>query len=177
MSDLQCPATLLIASHGDTEQAVGSFRSDDGGALTDNGREQVRRLVEQVRPRRIAGVYSSTMDLAVDSAELAASALGVSTKVADGLEELCPGGEDDRAVVKRFTEALDQIADTHRGETVLVFTHVGVMSMVIPRVAVNVRNDLAAQQFLPNCVPAEVDIDADGWRIVSWPVSTDQAIL
>jgi len=205
MSDLQCPATLLVARPGDAEYALDSVLSDDGGALTDKGREQVRRLVEQVRPRRIAGVYSSAMDQAVQSAELAASGLGVPRAVADGLQEFsvgelagvscqdprapqvfdawlhgdldasCPGAEDGRAVVKRFTEALDQIADTHRGETVLVFTHRGVMSLVIPRLSVNVRNDLAAQQFLPSCVPAEVQVDADGWRIVSWPFSTDRA--
>lgn len=175
MSDLQCPATFLIARPGDAEQAVDSFLSDDDGPLTDKGREQVRRLVEQVHQRPIAGVYSSTMDRAVQSAELAASALGVPRVVADGLQEFCPGGEDGRAVVKRFTDALDQIADTHRGETVLVFTHRAVMSLAIPRLSVNVRNDLAAQQFLPNCVPAEVQVDADGWRVVSWPFSTDRA--
>lgn len=207
MSDLQCPATLLIAGHGDAESPVDGLHSAVRGALTDKGREQVRRLVDQVRPRRLAGVYCSTMDPAVRSAELAASELGVRLVVSDGLEEFsvgelarvscqdprarqvfdawvhgdldatCPGAEDGRAVVKRFTEALDHIADTHRGETVLVFTHIGVMSLVIPRLSVNVHNDLAAQHFLPSCVPAEVDIDADGWRIVSWPFLTDRATV
>ena len=201
MSDLQCPATLLIARHGDAEYAVDGVMSDDGGALTDKGRAQVRHLVEQVRPRRIAEVYSSTMHRAVQSAELAASDLGVRAIAVDGLQEFAvgelagvshqhpraqlafdawlhgdldiggPGAEDGHAVVKRFREALDEIADTHRGETVLVFTHGGVMSLAIPRLAVNVRNDLATQRFLPNCVPAEVEVDADGWRLVSWPGS------
>jgi probable phosphoglycerate mutase len=166
---------LLIASTGDAEHTVDSFLPDDDGPLTDEGREQVRRLVEQVRPRRIAGVYSSTMDQGVRSAELAASALGVPSVVADGLQEFRPGGEDGRAVVERFTEAIDQIADTHRGETVLVFTHRRVMSSVIPRVAVNMRNDLASQHLLSSCVAAEVHVDADGWRMVPWPVSTDTA--
>ena len=85
----------------------------------------------------------------------------------------CPGAEDGHAIVARFKEALEQIADTHRGETVLVFTHRGVMSLAIPGLAVNVRNDLAARQFLPNCFVAEVEVDADGWRIVSWPDPAD----
>lgn len=201
MSDLQCPATLLIARRGDAEYAVDGVLSDDGGALTDKGRAQVRHLVEQVRPRRIAEVYSSTMHRAVQSAELASSGLGVRRVVTDGLEEFsvgevagvsyqdpraqqvfdawlhgdlaaaCPGAEDGHVVVRRFKEALEDIADTHRGETVLVFTHGGVMSLAIPRLAVNVRNDLATQRFLPNCVPVEVEVDADGWRLVSWPGS------
>jgi 2,3-bisphosphoglycerate-dependent phosphoglycerate mutase len=40
MSDLQCPATLLIARHGDADYAVDGVLSDDGGRLTGNGSEQ-----------------------------------------------------------------------------------------------------------------------------------------
>ena len=147
MSDLQCPATMLIARHGDADQ--------------------VRVLVEQVRPRRVAAVYSSRMDRAVESAELAASELGARSAAVDGLQE--SSGELAVAVLKRFTKAIEEIADVHRGETVLVFTHSSVMSLVIPRVCVNVPNDLAAQYIPPRCAPAEVAVDADGWRLVSWP--------
>lgn len=201
MSDLQCPATLLIARHGEAADAVDGVQSGDGVWLTDRGRAQVRHLVEQVGSRRIAEVYSSTMHRAVQSAELASSGLGVPCILTDGLQEFsvgelggvsyqdpqakkvfdawrhgdlavaCPGGEDGHAVVSRFKDTLEAIADTHRGETVLVFTHGGVMSVAVPRLSQNVRNDFAAQWPLPNCVVAEVQIDADGWRIVSWPLS------
>ncbi|NMM23020.1 MAG: histidine phosphatase family protein [Phycicoccus sp.] len=204
MSDLQCPATLLVSRHGDAGYAVEGVMSDDGGALTDKGRDQVRHLVERVRSRRVAAVYSSQMGRAVESAELAASELGLRALAVDGLQEFSvgdlagvgihddraqqvfgawlhgdlaaafPGAEDGQAVVKRFKGALEEIADRHRGETVLVFTHGGAMSLAIPRLSFNLRNDLAAQRFLPNCVPAEVEIDADGWRVVTWPGATDQ---
>lgn len=202
MSDLQCPATLLIARQGDAEHARGGVMSDDGGWLTDLGRAQVGELARTLRPRRIAAVYCSRMERAVESADVAAVTLGVRRLVTDGLEEPLvgelagvsfqdprahqvfdawlqgnldvgyPGGEDGHAVLKRVREALESIADTHRGESVLVFTHSGVMSLVIPMLCVNVRNDLAAQRFLPNCVPAEVEVDADGWRILSCPWTT-----
>ena len=42
-----------------------------------------------------------------------------------------------------------------------MFTHGGVMSFCLPRMGRNVRNDLAAQHFLPNCAVAEISIDAD----------------
>ena len=204
MSDLQCPATLLIARHGEAADAVGGVLSDDGGGLTDQGRAQVRHLVEQVRPRRIAEIYSSTMHRAVQSAELASSGLGVRCILTEGLQEFSvgelggisyqdprakkvfdawrhgdlavayPGGEDGHAVVNRFKDTLEEIADTHRGETVLVLTHGGVMSVAVPRLSQHVRNDFAAQWLVPNCVVAEVQIDADGWRILSWPQSGDQ---
>ena len=204
MSDLQCPATLLVSRHGDADYAVGGVLSDDGGWLTVKGREQVRHLAEQIRPRRIAAVYSSRMGRAVESAELAASELGLRPVVVEGLQEFsvgdlagvgfpdertqkvfeawqlgdldaaCPGAEDGHLVVSRFTKALGEIADVHRGETVLVFSHGGAMALVLPRVSVNGHNNLATQRSLPNCVPAEVEIDGDGWRLISWPGSTDQ---
>ena len=207
MSDLQCPATLLIARHGDADYPVHGIMSDDGGWLTDLGRAQVSELAGTLGSRRIAAVYSSRMGRAVESGALAAGDLGVTTLAVDGLQEFsvgelagvsyqdpraqrvfdawlngdletgCPGAEDGLAVVERFTDALQEIADIHRGETVLVFTHGGVMSLVIPRLSVNVRNDLAAQRFLPNCELAEVEVDADGWRILSWPGRTDPAVV
>jgi len=206
MSDLQCPATLLVSRHGDAGYAVDSVLSDDGGALTDKGRDQVRHLVEQVRSRRVAAVYSSQMGRAVESADLAASELGLHALAVDGLQEFsvgdlagvsfhddraqqvfdawlhgdlaaaCPGAEDGHTVVKRFRGALDEIADRHRGETVLVFTHGGAMSLAIPRLSVNLGNGLAAQRFLPSCVVAEIEVDADGWRVVTWPGATDTAM-
>ena len=202
MSDLQCPATMLVARHGDAGYAVDGVLSDDDGALTEKGRDQVRHLVEQVRSRRVAAVYSSQMGRAVESAELAASELGLHSVAVDGLQEFsvgdlagvsfhddraqqvfdawlhgdlvaaCPGAEDGHAVVTRFKGAIDEIADSHRGETVLIFTHGGAMSLAIPRLSVNLRNDLAVQQFLPSCVAAEIEVDADGWRVVTWPGAT-----
>ena len=199
MSDLQCPATLLIARHGDAGYPVHGMVSDNGGWLTDLGRVQVGELAETLLSRRIAAVYSSRMKRAVESADLATARLGVEQFVVDGLQELpvgglagisdrdprthqvydawlrgdldarCPGAEDGHAVVRRFAKALEEVADTHRGETVLVFTHSGVMSLVIPRLAVNVPNDPAAQRFLPHCAPVEVEVDADGWRVIAWP--------
>ena len=201
MSDLQCPATLLIARHGDAAYPVHGVAAEDGG-LTEVGRAQVSELAEALRSRRVAAVYSSSMKRAVESADLAAADLGVKPFVVDGLQELSvrdlagvshqdprahqvfdawmrgdlgagsPGAEDGHAVVRRFAQALGEIADTHRGETVLVFTHSGVMSLVIPRLALNVRNDLAAQRIPHSCAPVEVAVDADGWRVISWPLSS-----
>lgn len=198
MSDLQCPATLLIARHGEAEDSGDRVPLDDGGGLTDNGRAQIRHLVEHVRPRRIAEVYSRTMHRTVQSAELASSELGTQCVVTDGPQEFSlgelggisyedprakkvfgawlggdlavayPGGEDGHAVVKRFKDAIEDIADTHRGETELVFSHGAVLSLAVPRLSMNVRNDVAAQWSWPNCVVAKVQVDADGWRMVSW---------
>ncbi|MGN6635140.1 MAG: histidine phosphatase family protein [Oryzihumus sp.] len=60
MSDLQCPATLLVARHGDAEYARPGCLSDDGGWLSDAGRRQVHQLVQDLRSVRVAAVWSST---------------------------------------------------------------------------------------------------------------------
>lgn len=207
MSDLQCPASLLVSRHGDARSARPGCLSDEGGWLSGLGRQQVRDLVHSLRELPVAAVWSSTMARAVESAALAAELLGVPAQTLPGLQEFsvgeldgvsyhdpqaqavfdrwlagdldagCPGGEDGHTLVARYREAVETIADQHRGETVLVFSHGGVMSLVLPRLAMNARNDLAAQRFLPNCVPAELAVDADGWLLRSWPGSTDPDVV
>lgn len=179
MSDLQCPATVLIARHGEAKPAVGIVPGD-GGSLTDKGYGQVRHLVEQVRERRVAALYTSWVPAAARSAEVAAAELGLRPVVVEGLEELVA---DDLAGT-RFTQAIGEIADTHRGETVLVFTHAGAMLQAIPALRVTAGQDLASPDrealglagqgedpapLIPHCAVAVVEVDADGWRLVSGP--------
>ena len=207
MSDLFCPATLLVARHADAEYGHPHRLSDEGGWLTDKGREQARTLAEALRAPRVARVFTSTMQRAVESGAVAAEVLGVSVVELDGLQEFSvgalagrefddpelasvykawrhgdlgrfiPGGETGEEVVARYREALQEIADLHRGETVLVFSHGGVMSFVLPRIATPVRADLVEREFLPNCDPAELEVDADGYRVLSWPGTRDRAVV
>ena len=207
MSDLHCAATLLVARHGDADYPHPRVLSDDGGWLTDKGKAQVRELAESVAGRRVAAVYTSGLQRAVESGALAADVLGVASRVVRGLEEFSvgelagrdhddpelggvfeawragdlgtfiPGGESGEEVLDRYRGALEEIADLHRGETVLVLSHGGVMSFALPRMGRNVRSDLAAQMFLPNCAVAEIAIDADDVSIVSWPGSADRSVV
>ncbi|MGE9809169.1 MULTISPECIES: histidine phosphatase family protein [unclassified Janibacter] len=201
---LFCDATLLVARHGDADYPhEGGILSDHGGWLTPTGREQVTALVERVRDRRIARVFTSELDRARESAELAASLLDVPVVALRGLEEYSvgtlagrawedrplqpiqdawsagdlarriPGGESGADIIERYTGALQAIADQHRGETTLVISHGGVMSFVLPRVSGNVRDDLADKRFLANCAAAELLVGDDGWRVVHWPGVAD----
>ena len=207
MSDLHCPATLLVARHGDAGYPHAKVLSDDGGWLTDKGKHQVRELAESLRPRNVAGIWTSRLQRAVESGAIAAQVLGVESRAVDGLEEFSvgalagrdhddpelmgvfeawkaghlgtfiPGGESGEQVLDRYRRALGEISDQHRGETVLVFTHGGVMSFCLPRMGRNVRSDLAAQMFLPNCAVAEISIDADDVTVVSWPGSANRSVV
>jgi broad specificity phosphatase PhoE len=207
MSDLQCAATLLVARHGDAEYGHPSVLSDEGGWLSAKGIEQTTALAASLAGRRVAAVRTSPLARAVQSGAVAAELLGVESQVVGGLEEFSvgalagrphddpelqsiftawvhgdlrrriPGGVNGEEVLAAYREALLSIADQFRGETVLVFSHGGVMSFVLPRIAGTQREDLAAAKFLPNCAVVEVAVDGDGFDLRSWPGSTDRTVV
>lgn len=198
MSDLQCAATVVVARHGEAEYDLPGV-SDDGGSLTLAGRQQALALAEQLADRRIASVWCSDLARAVQTAEIVAGALGCGVRVRAGLREFGvgdwaggdyrdagfaalfeswrsgdldvgpPGAETGAQVVARMAAELESIADAYRGETCLVVTHGGSMTMALPWLARNVAADLAWGHSVPNCGTAEMAVDADGWVLRSWP--------
>lgn len=207
MSDLHCAATLLVARHADADHPHARVLPGGGGRLTDSGRAQVLELAASLRSRNVAAVCTSRLQGAVEAGALAAEALGVGSRVVDGLEELSagallgredddpelrgvleawraghlgallPGGESGLEVLDRYRGAIEEIADLHRGETVLVFSHGGVMTFALPRMGRIVRSDLAQQVHLPSCAVAEVLVDADDVTVVSWPGGSDRSVV
>ena len=198
MSDLQCASSLLIARHGEAEYE-GPGLTDSGGSLTLRGREQARALAAPLRGKRVAYVYTSPLARAVQTAEIAAGTLGVGVRVREGLQELTvgayegapeepnpfadtfaawgagdltatyDGGESAEQVITRMRTALESIVDLHRGETVLIISHGGVMGLVLPRLVSNLRDDHARGGGMANGAVAELLVDADDWRCVQWP--------
>lgn len=67
MSDLQCAATLLLATHGDAERAG--------------------QLGRSLRTRRLAAVYSGGDEGSVQTAQIAAVELGLPVTLRDGLDD------------------------------------------------------------------------------------------
>ena len=203
MSDLQCAARVFVARHGEAVYES-ELLSDAGGWLSPLGREQARALAERVAPERISRVWTSDMARAVQTGEIVAAALGVDVVVRKGLREFgvgdaagttgdpdpfaetfaawldgdlaarIPGGESGEDVVERYTAVLDEIADAHRGESVLVVSHGGVMCMALSAVARNLALSHSRDLPMPNCGVVALEGDADGWVARSWadrPVS------
>ena len=203
MSDLQCAARVFVARHGEAVYES-DLLSDAGGWLSPLGREQARALAERVAPERISRVWTSDMARAVQTGEIVAAALGVDVVVRKGLREFgvgdaagttgdpdpfaetfaawldgdlaarIPGGESGEDVVERYTAVLDEIADAHRGESVLVVSHGGVMCMALSAVARNLALSHSRDLPMPNCGVVALEGDADGWVARSWadrPVS------
>lgn len=193
MSDLHCPARILLARHGEAE-----YESDlvgtSGGNLTVLGRRQAAELGVRLSSERVAAVLCSELARAVQTAELAAGALGLPVTVRERLDEFdvgdarggpyvpevfepplerwltgdlaagLPSGETGADVVARVLPVLDSIADMFRGETVLVVTHGGVILALLGALAPNAPGNPAHANDVPNCSTYLLERDAHGWR-------------
>lgn len=176
MSDLHCPARVFLARPGEDElgpagagealTAAGDALTGAGGALTAAGRDQARALGERLRGENVARVWSSPLPNAAQTAEIAAAVLGVPVVVRDGLRESDgdpPGGERIADVVDRVRAVLEEVADTHRGEAVLVVSHGEALGVGVPALVGAPR--ASARDLVPP--PGDVlllEADEDGWR-------------
>jgi probable phosphoglycerate mutase len=197
VTDLQCAARVFVARHGEAVYES-ELLSDAGGWLSPLGREQARALAERLAPERIARVWTSDMARAVQTGEIVAAALGTDVVVRTGLREFgvghaagttgdpdpfaetfaawldgdltarIPGGESGEEVTARYGAVLEEIADAHRGEAVLVISHGGVMCMALSALAGNLALNHSRDRPLPNGGVVALEGDADGWVARSW---------
>lgn len=206
VSDLHCPATLVVARHAKAA-FVEDWFSDEGGSLTPEGRDQARELADSLTRRRIAAVWCSDASRAVQTAEIAAARLGVAVTARKSLREVFIGtlidqpfdyghieaicekwyagsldarfeeGESGEEVVARHRAQLEEIADLHRGETVLVVGHQTALGIVVPTLTHEVSVEWARSNDLANTETIELEHDADGWVLRRWgtqPFEDDQ---
>ncbi|WP_265446397.1 histidine phosphatase family protein [Flexivirga meconopsidis] len=193
---LHCPATVILARHGEAGYEAPTW-ADEGGSLTSVGRAQAAGLAADLHSRRVAHAYCSTMARAVQTAEIAAAALGVDVTTRSALQEFAvgdfagadrtgddpfaptfrawldgdlsariPGGESGAEVVARGRAVLEEIADRHPGETVLVVAHGGILTLLV-RHLLAIENGVTPRAFV-NCGYAETELGADGWRLTGW---------
>lgn len=194
MSDLQCASRIILARHGEADYES-ALLDDEGGSLSRLGRRQATELADRVSGRKIAHVYTSTLARAVQTGEIAAAALGVAVTTRSTLAEFScgqyaglpraddpfaeiylrwldgevdartPGAETGTEGIERLRAELSDIADQHRGETVLVVSHGGLLRLGLPALA---RMPGIEPRSIANCGTIEVDIDGDGWLCRSW---------
>ena len=188
MSDLQCAARVLVARHAEAAFVEDVF-SDEGGSLTSVGRQQAEQLAERVASDRVQAIWCSDSSRSVQTAEIVAARLGVPVTVRktlrdvdvgeltgapfdrDRLPELAdrwragdldaafPGGETGREVLARYRDQLEEVADLHRGESVLVIAHETALGLVVPALA----GHAAVIEEWDNTAVLELSGDADGW--------------
>jgi probable phosphoglycerate mutase len=125
----------------------------------------------------VASVFSSDSSRAVQTAEIVAVRLGVAATAckslraqwyAGSLDARFEGGESGTEVVARHREQLEEIADLHRGETVLVVGHQTALGIVVPTLAQNLTTAWAQDNEPANTESVELENDADGWMVRRW---------
>jgi 2,3-bisphosphoglycerate-dependent phosphoglycerate mutase len=192
VSDVHCPARIIVARHGEAEYETPEMNAT-GGSLTTLGRQQARDLGERLRPERVAAVVCSELSRAVQTAEIAAGVLGLPVRVRERLQEYpagdflgrpyehgffdamvtswlagdlaagVPGGETGRATADRVLGVLEDLADQFRGETVLVVSHGGVILALWGAIAPG--SPMApGNDLVLNGSTYVFENDADGWR-------------
>jgi 2,3-bisphosphoglycerate-dependent phosphoglycerate mutase len=194
MSDLHCPARVIVARHGEAEYESDAMTAS-GGSLTALGRDQARELGERLRGERVAGIVCSELARAVQTAEIAAGVLSLPVRVREGLQEFAvgdflgrpwdaevfdpmvaswlggdltpgvPGGETGEQIVARALALLDEVADLFRGETVLAVSHGGVILALMGRLAPGSAAAPTDAYDVANCSTYVLERDADGWRV------------
>jgi probable phosphoglycerate mutase len=102
-------------------------------------------LAERLRGERIARVWTSSLVSAVATAEIAAARLGVGVELRERVDE----------------EVLDEIADEHPGEAVLVVGDGEALLATVSR--------LVGVAPAPGPGVVELEKDADGWRLADGP--------
>ena len=83
------------------------FAGSTDVALSDEGRDQTRRLARRLKDERITGVYASPLGRTVETAQILAAAHGLEVQTRDGLREISHGrweGLTRREVEQKFPE-------------------------------------------------------------------------
>jgi probable phosphoglycerate mutase len=138
---------LLLVRHGETDwNAVGRLQGHTDRPLSDYGREQARRLAEELAGEEFAAIYASDLARARETAEIVAERVRLPVVLDPGLREKDWGtwegltsteragvelvGESTEEHQRRMLEALGRIALIHPRGRVLVVTHGGSMRRV-----------------------------------------------
>jgi probable phosphoglycerate mutase len=91
--------TLLLARHGQSvSNAVRRFQGAQDVPLSELGQRQAAALAAALRGRPLAAVYTSPLERARRTAEIAAADLGVPIRLVDDLRELSLGEWEGRTV-------------------------------------------------------------------------------
>ena len=192
MTALQCATTLIVARHGEAEYEANEWT--EGGSLTSEGRRQSGALAQSLVDRRVTHVWTSPLARAVQTAEIAAARLGVGVTARTGLREFdagylaehpddldpvlsiydrwlagdldarLPDGETATELVRRLREVLQEVADAHPGETVLVVSHGSALRIGVPALC---RME-AEPTELENTSTLTMLLGADGWVCTRW---------
>ena len=139
---------LLLVRHGETDwNADGRLQGQTDRPLSDFGRQQARRLADELATEEFEAIYSSDLGRARETAEIVGARLELPVALDPDLREKDWGtwegltaverdhvefaGETTEAHQERMLRALQRISERHPGDgSVLVVTHGGSMRRI-----------------------------------------------
>jgi broad specificity phosphatase PhoE len=190
MSDLQCAARIILARHGEAEYEQDRAGVEGGSLTTrgraqarrlgeDLRSARVAAVVSSSLSRAVqtgelaAAVLGVEMSVRQGLEEIGLGAMhgrpfdpAVAEPVlrawrrGDLGAAMPGGGESGSETCARVLPVLESVADTFRGETVLVISHGGVIQALLGRFG----PDPLGTGDLGNCDRFVFEVDADGWR-------------
>ena len=107
MSDNSTTRVFLVRHGVTTLTAEDRFAGETDVPLSDEGREQARRLATRLRGEKIGSVYASQLSRTVETARILAGPLGCTVETRDGFREISHGRWEQltrREVEERFPE-------------------------------------------------------------------------
>jgi broad specificity phosphatase PhoE len=157
---------IWLVRHGDCYDGMA-----DGGdpPLSALGRSQAARLAERVQRLKPAAVYSSPYRRAVETAKVLTDDVRVDRRLVEMALDLTDEGmldfkESPASVVERMTAAIDQFAQTHAGQRVIVVGH---GAAIVSYVANLLRLEPGHLRLLPYYTSVTIVRALDGRRVVA----------
>ena len=167
--------------------------------LNATGEAQARAVGQGLAEHSFAAAYSSDLQRAWRTAQIATADLGLAVSPAPTFRERNFGvlqgitsheasvqrphahqhhlartpdydyetGESLTDFAARVTTGLEALASRHRGQSVLIFTHGGVLD-VVHRAATGRALNAPRDFTLPNAAFNWLEHGPDGWRLISW---------
>lgn len=170
------PTRLIFVRHGD---AVIS-QPGQPRTLTPTGAEQARAAANALADRTIAGIWSSSMARADQTATIIGRRLNLPVQLDDRLrerkdEDPAPGitaaDDDPDIVLERLTSMVTDIIETCPGQTALVVTHGGITTHGLLTMCDNLDENYVASHQLGNCSISEIVVDDSKWTCLTWDSS------
>jgi broad specificity phosphatase PhoE len=86
----------------------------------------------------------------------------------DLTEKAGPEGESAQEILDRSTTSLARICRDYPGGTVLVVTHSGIISLLIPHICRNLEAGFGYAEWIGNCELVEIEPYRDTYKCISW---------
>ena len=106
-ADVSHPASFLFVTARPFFAAEDRFAGSTDVPLSDEGREQARRLAARLASEKVAGIFSSDMARTMETAQILAEPHGIEVKTYSGLREISHGHWEEmtrREVEKQYPE-------------------------------------------------------------------------